>query len=149
MNKTETAITKLENQYEESTKHNKALLDAILSLKTGNEAVLNAIHNLGNHQSIVRDEIPVQSTQKVKKKTEENQEDLYNQDLLYYQSSGNLASAKSLHEQSIYSYESILNPPEGSPGPRDKKGKLMLINPYVKYEKRNWTSHNSGSPYTD
>ncbi|RKF60906.1 hypothetical protein OnM2_046078, partial [Erysiphe neolycopersici] len=81
------------NQYEESTKHNKALLDAILSLKTGNEAVLNAIHNL------VRDEIPVQSTQKVKKKTEENQEDLYNQNVqqekpLYYQSSGNVASAK-------------------------------------------------------
>lgn len=112
MNKTETAITKLADQYEESTKHNKALLDAILSLKTGNEAVLNAIHNLGNQQSIVRDEIPVQSTQKVKNKTEENQEHLYNQDVqqekpLYYQSSGNVASAKSLHEQSIYSYESI------------------------------------------
>lgn len=154
MNKTENAITRLADQHEESTKQSKALLDAILSLKKGNEAVLNAIQNLGNQKSIVKDEIPVQSTQKVKNGTEENQEDLYNQDVqqekpLYYQSSGNVASAKTLNDQSIYSYESILNPPEGSPGPRDKKGKLMLINPFVRYEKRNWTSHNSGSPHTD
>ncbi|RKF83717.1 hypothetical protein GcM3_009045 [Golovinomyces cichoracearum] len=154
MNETETAVTKLADQYEELTKHNKALLDAILSLKTGSEVLLNAIQNLGNQPSIVKHEIPDQSTQKVRKKTEENQEDLFKQDMqhekpLYYKSFGNVTSAKTLHEQSIYSYETILNPPEGSPGPRDKKGKLMLINPFVKYEKRNWTSHNSGSPYTD
>ncbi|RKF79714.1 hypothetical protein GcM3_053016, partial [Golovinomyces cichoracearum] len=121
---------------EESTKHNKALLDAILSLKTGNEAILNAIQNLGNQPSIVKNEIPVQSTQKVKKKIEENQEDLYDQDMqhdkpLYYQASGNVSSAKTLHEQSIYSHETILNPPVGSPGLSDKKGKLMLRNTFV------------------
>ncbi|RKF82811.1 hypothetical protein GcC1_010001 [Golovinomyces cichoracearum] len=154
MNKTETAITKLADQYEESTKHNKALLDAILSLKTRNEAIVNAIQNLGNQPSIVKNETRVQSTQKVKKKTEENQEDLYDQDMqhdkpLYYQASGNVSSAKTLHEQCIYSYKTILNPPVGSPGLSDKKGKIMLVNPFVKYEKRNWTSHNSGSPYTD
>ncbi|RKF76490.1 hypothetical protein GcC1_071026, partial [Golovinomyces cichoracearum] len=154
MNKTETAITRLADQYEESTKNNKALLDAILSLKTGNEAIFNAIQNLGNQPPVVKNEIPVQSTPKVKKKTEENQEDLHNQDIqhekpLHYQSSGNVASAKTLHEQSIYSYETILNPPKGSLGPRDKNGKLMSINHFLKYEKRNWTSHNSGSLYTD
>ncbi|POS87840.1 hypothetical protein EPUL_001567, partial [Erysiphe pulchra] len=138
MNKTETAITKLTDQYEESIEHNKALLDTILSFKTGNESILNAIQNLGNQKSIFKDEIQVQSTQKVKKKTEENQENLYTQDAqqekpLYYQSSGNLAFAKTLHEQGIYSYETILKPPEGSPGPRDKKGKLMLINPFVNH----------------
>ncbi|RKF66024.1 hypothetical protein OnM2_000001 [Erysiphe neolycopersici] len=65
---------------------------------------------------------------------------------MYYQSSGKVASVKTLQEQSIYSYESILNLPEGSPGPRDKKGKLMLINPFIKYKKGNWTSRNFGSP---